>query len=91
MIIFKLVSKKLIYKMAAKSHTAILAFVGLVAIQTSVGVIYKFAGSSGSYAFSESGSLAMSELTKFFISVAFLYSSSMGMVSSLILHVRARL
>jgi hypothetical protein len=58
------------------SHTALLAFFGLVVIQSSVGIIYKFAAAgSGSYAFSEAGSLAMSELTKFFMSIAFLYYS----------------
>ena len=60
-------------------NPAIWAFVGLVFIQTSVSIIYKFASTEGDgYSFSKAGSLALSELTKFMFSLGFLTVSLGG-------------
>jgi hypothetical protein len=61
--------------MGGINKTAFLALFGLVIIQTSVGVIYKFASkSTGTYKFSQAGTLALSESVKFLISLLLLSS-----------------
>lgn len=56
----------------------VIAFLALVAIQTGIGLIYKFAsmakGKSG-YEFSQASALAISELFKFGLSTFFYYKS----------------
>jgi hypothetical protein len=54
---------------------ALLAFLILLFLQTSLSIIYKFAKESEShvYTFSQSGSMALIELVKLFVSIVILY------------------
>ncbi|KAJ3095452.1 hypothetical protein HDU97_006908 [Phlyctochytrium planicorne] len=47
---------------------SILAFLALVCIQVSIGILYKFAGASGKYNFSAASSLTISEFVKLLLS-----------------------
>ncbi|KAJ3093250.1 hypothetical protein HDU96_002455 [Phlyctochytrium bullatum] len=57
---------------------SLLAFAALVAIQVTVSLVYKSAGNSGGYKFSQSSALAMSELVKCLLSYLFLLASLSG-------------
>ena len=61
------------------SHTALPAFTGLVAMQISVSLIYKFAAIEGDI-FSQSGFLTLGELTKLLLSILFLRFSIVSSV-----------
>jgi hypothetical protein len=54
-------------------RAAYLAALGLVAIQVSIGIIMKAAQRGGSYSFSTSGSVAISEFLKMLLSTVFFY------------------
>ncbi|KAI8586028.1 nucleotide-sugar transporter-domain-containing protein [Geranomyces variabilis] len=65
-----------VLKVIANKSAAALAFAALVAIQTSVGLVYRFSQqTNGSYAFSQASALAISEVIKFFIAAVMFHHS----------------
>jgi hypothetical protein len=55
---------------------SLFAFFGLIAIQVTIAVVYKLAGVSGNYKFSQAGALAISEGVKVLLSFCLLMISS---------------
>jgi hypothetical protein len=65
--------RKLSLRNSSPQRAAYLAALGLVGIQVGIGVIMKTAQSGGSYAFSPSGSITISEFLKLILSSIFFY------------------
>lgn len=65
--------RKLSLRNSSPQRAAYIAALGLVGIQVGIGVIMKTAQSGGSYAFSPSGSITISEFLKLILSSIFFY------------------
>ncbi|KAF4962840.1 hypothetical protein FSARC_9083 [Fusarium sarcochroum] len=65
--------RKMTLRNSSPQRAAYLAALGLVGIQVGIGVIMKTAQRGGSYSFSASGSIAISEFLKFILSTVFFY------------------